>query len=174
MKQNSSNNLQQRMINVRLLDRIEQINWFAQCGSPLNLELLISHRQVFDLETAIKECSSGDWEDTTLDARNALTAYLFVHHRPDYNSWNQLAMDARDFIQNSVVQRVEKTFNGEFSQNCLSAVKWDIHSAIMEDVYAYLDHPSYFFRQLLYVYEAGHFPCGWTGGEYPNGTLLIY
>jgi hypothetical protein len=34
-------------------------------------------------------------------------------------------------------------------------------------------HRVFFFLELLGVYEAGHFPCGWRG-EWPLGSLVVF
>jgi hypothetical protein len=112
--------------------------------------------------------------NATLEARNLLTEYLFLHHRAEYNAWNTLAISAREFIQENVVPRNENVFADSLPKDCLGSVQWDIHSAIMEDTYAFLNHPFVFFSQLLQIYEAGHLPCGWVDGKYPKGVLLIY
>jgi hypothetical protein len=44
---------------------------------------------------------------------------------------------------------------------------------MMENAYMTSKHGSYFFLELLTVYEAGHFPCGWRG-EWPSGSLVLY
>ena len=43
----------------------------------------------------------------------------------------------------------------------------------MEEMYADSGYDGYFFNELLLVYEAGHFPCGWQG-DWPAGRLLVY
>ncbi len=162
------------IVSLPLLARIEKMDCFAHCGEPLSLNLDVAYRYVSDLKTAIKECASHDWENATLDARNILTAYLSTYHPQEDRYWNSLAINARQFIQEKVAPRLETAFDGSLPKTCLNSIQWDIHSAIMEDAYSFLGHPFTFFAQLLQIYEAGHFPCGWTGGEYPNGKLLIY
>jgi hypothetical protein len=52
-------------------------------------------------------------------------------------------------------------------------VQWDILGAVMENSYLRSGHSAFFFLELLTVYEAWHFPCGWKG-EWPKGKLLVY
>lgn len=161
-------------VNSSLLTRIEQINWFSTCGIVFNANIDLQYTQVEGVKAAFKHCSSHDWENATLDARNILTAYLSAYHPLEDRCWNSLAINARNFIREKVVPRIEIAFDGTLPKKCTNVIEWDIHSAIMEDAYAFLNHPSIFFSQLLQIYEAGHLPCGWVGGEYPNGKLLIY
>ena len=44
---------------------------------------------------------------------------------------------------------------------------------VMENSYLNGGHKVFFFLELLTVYEAGHFPCGWEG-EWPKGRLVVY
>ena len=55
----------------------------------------------------------------------------------------------------------------------LHSVQWDILGAMMENSYLGSGHRAFFFLELLTIYEARHFPCGWRG-EWPQGTLLVY
>jgi hypothetical protein len=43
----------------------------------------------------------------------------------------------------------------------------------MENAYLGSGHSCFFFLELLTVYEAGHFPCGWVG-DWPRGKLVVY
>ena len=43
----------------------------------------------------------------------------------------------------------------------------------MENSYLSSGHRCFFFLELLMVYEAGHFPCGWRG-DWPDGKLIVY
>jgi hypothetical protein len=52
-------------------------------------------------------------------------------------------------------------------------VQWDLLHLCMEAEYADV-YPPGFFASHAYWYIKGHFPCGWRGGEFPNGTLIIY
>ena len=53
------------------------------------------------------------------------------------------------------------------------STRWDVLSALMENAYLESGHRCFFFLELLSVYEAGHFPCGWLG-EWPEGKLIVY
>jgi len=44
--------------------------------------------------------------------------------------------------------------------------------ALMGNSYLDTHHPAHFFLELLWVYEAGHFPCGWLG-DWPSGKLIV-
>jgi hypothetical protein len=43
----------------------------------------------------------------------------------------------------------------------------------MENAYLDCNHNSFFFLELLTVYEAGHLPCG-RRGRWPEGKLVVF
>jgi len=53
------------------------------------------------------------------------------------------------------------------------SAEWNILAALMENSYLESGHQCFFFLELLWVYEAGHFPCGWRG-KWPQGKLVVY
>ena len=53
------------------------------------------------------------------------------------------------------------------------AVSWDVLAAVMEHAYRDCSGRPTLFLQLLQVYRAGHFPCGWSG-DWPDGMLLVW
>ncbi|HKD26343.1 MAG TPA: hypothetical protein VKC66_10620 [Xanthobacteraceae bacterium] len=55
----------------------------------------------------------------------------------------------------------------------MDSTTWDVLGALMENSYLSSRHQAYFFLELLWVYEAGHFPCGWLG-DWPDGKLVVY
>lgn len=56
----------------------------------------------------------------------------------------------------------------------LHSTRMNLLNAIREDYYGDIALPHHFFTELLMVYEAGHLPCGWENGEWPEGRLLVY
>lgn len=54
----------------------------------------------------------------------------------------------------------------------IPSVQWDLLGALMENSFKGSGHAAFFFLELLTVYEAGHFPCGWRG-NWPQGELLV-
>ena len=50
------------------------------------------------------------------------------------------------------------------------AVAYDVAAAAVEIA---TDSKITFFRDLIYWYSLGHFPCGWQG-EHPEGKLIVF
>lgn len=146
-----------------------------RCGEPPGITLDMATRTIHSWESAREHVQSLEWENTTLEAGNALTSFLHDRHMNQYLEWNRLARQAREFFADSVLPQVT-LFQSQygFDERFVRAVCWDILSALMEDAYRVCRPPVNFFRQLLTVYEAGHLPCGWDNGIWPSGELLIF
>ncbi|WP_245191422.1 hypothetical protein [Kosakonia oryzendophytica] len=150
------------------VDRLLKINWFINLGKPT---VLYHATQLTDENAFIKEIASGDWEDTTLEARNEITGHLAKKHSNDYQEWNTLAREAQGIIDTEITPLVT---NNEVVQHViLDNIKWDLINYLMEDAYKKHLKGSLFFESLINIYEHGHIPCGWNG-KWPVGKLIIY
>lgn len=161
-------------IDQDILNRIKQINWFTNCGQTLQKEIQIRYINVDNWKEAEQNYQDSNWENTTLAARNELTVFLHNKYRDQYSKWNSLVKEARMFIEEEVIPKVEiYSEKNELDKVFIDCVKWDILNAIMESTYSKCNHGPAFFLELLNVYESGNFPCGWEG-KWPKGSLIIY
>lgn len=158
-----------------ILERLRAIDWFAHCGQPLSIALSMPFISVSSWREAMLHCMDDYWEGVTLEASNQLTQWLHHYDRENYQQWNLLVdgfkMTAIDPLasENWEPVRANEGLGIEF----IHSVKWDVLGALMENAYLQSGHRCFFFLELLLVYEAGHFPCGWTG-KWPKGKLVIY
>ncbi|MFD0588391.1 hypothetical protein ACFQZE_10295 [Paenibacillus sp. GCM10027627] len=160
-------------INKPTLERIEKIPWFVNCGKPLDIQINLPVKYVGSWVEAKKKYNLLIWENTSLEARNELTDYLQEKAYKQFDCWNDLMKEIRPFIEIHVephLQEPKERFN--LDKGFIDNVKWDIANAIMEDTYSRF-YKKKFFLDLLSIYEAGSFPCGWEG-KWPKGTLLVY
>jgi hypothetical protein len=161
-------------IDKEILDRINKINWFENCGKSLKIELSIDIVYINSWEEAKEHYHDENWESATLEARNELTSFLQKNYRSQYVLWNKLVKEAKEFLDKQVVPKIElQREKNDLDQLFLECVKWDILNAIMEHTYLKSSDGPVFFLELLKVYESGNFPCGWKG-KWPKGTLLVY
>lgn len=154
---------------------LHNIAWFSACGQPFAVPLPFSAEQVSSWEQAITLCSSQAWEDVTLDARNRLTEFLHSRHRDEYQRWNGIAVSAKELVISSLCDTSWRPFaeSRSFPKSFLDSASWDVLGAVMEHEYRNCKGRPDFFLQLLQVYRAGHFPCGWSG-RWPGGRLLVW
>jgi hypothetical protein len=153
---------------------MEFVKWFSQCGQPLTLNMPFPVTQVGDWTEAIEQCSDQRWEETTLEARNRLTAFLFTHHRDAYSAWNTITDTVKERVITPLVDRVWQPFaeRHRLGKAFVDCVSWDVLAGMMEHEYRCCSGRPMFFLHLLQVYRAGHFPCGWSG-EWPAGKLIV-
>ena len=155
-----------------IFNRLKQIEWFSKCGEPHQESLSFEIVWINDWPTATKLFCDPEWENTTLEARNALTVFLSKKHSREYQEWNKITKHAKEKLESTVFEKarqfqIEKGLNKTF----LDCVKWDVLGIVMEHSYKVFRPPT-FFEKLLTVYENGRFPCGWQG-EWPNGRLFV-
>lgn len=162
-------------LNPEIFERIQAIDWCVHCGEPLNFALRLEMVRAASWKDALKSRRKQAWDFAMLEARNELTMHLAFRHKQLYNGvWNPLVLEAKEFIGREVLPKITSIEQSMTPPAELKAdVEWNLMAVFMEDAYREYDPPHDFFHQLLRVYEAGHLPCGWTGGEWPVGSLVV-
>jgi hypothetical protein len=154
---------------------LESINWLACCGEPLHLSLPFPTASVSSWSEAMRCCSAPSWEDVALEAQNRLTLHLHIRRLDDYRRWNAIVQSAKERVVLPLAERVWSPLAERlgFEKVLVDCISWDVLGAIMEHEYNQPSGLPRFFLDILQVYRAGHFPCGWTG-HWPRGTLLVW
>ena len=161
------------IIEKEIIDRICRINWFSNCGNSSDINTQLTIVEEVNWEKATKHSQGTYWEEITLEASNQLTEFLAVHSPAKYKEWNKVVREVKEIIGRSAVPKITEYINQQgLSYTILDNAKWDIIGAIMEHTYR-MEKEPFFFLELLKVYEAGNFPCGWRG-SWPNGKLIVY
>jgi hypothetical protein len=151
------------------------IDWFARCGEQRNFDLTMEVERVNNWAEAMQELQSPAWDDAILEARNQLTLSLDRYNRERFEQWNEIVRPFKDKITAPLTDNVWEPFRKRHGLDVklVSCTRWNILSALMENAYFDCNHGSFFFLELLTVYEAGHLACGWHG-QWPLGKLVIY
>ena len=154
--------------------RIEAIRWFSKCGQPLALDLTMEVESARSWSTAIQACQSNAWENVELEAQNQLHVWLHRNHRERYQVWNDIVDRHKTEVIAPLIKEKIIPFQLKHGLDVVlvHATSWDVLGALMENSYLDTHHPAHFFLELLWVYEAGHFPCGWLG-DWPSGKLIV-
>jgi hypothetical protein len=155
--------------------RIKAINWFANCGKPISLDLSMGTQQVNTWQQAVSHCKEPAWGDVTLEAQNQLTLWLHLNARDRYRKWNEIVCSHKESTVTPLSEKVLTPFQTQQGLDAavVQCATWDMLGALMENTYMNCGHSAFFFLELLLVYEAGHFPCGWLG-DWPHGKLIVY
>jgi hypothetical protein len=84
-------------LDAEIFDKLRAISWFSKCAETPNTDLGFNDVEwIQNWSIAVKSFTSLNWENTTLEARNALTLHLSKRHQNDYQDWNKLTVQARE------------------------------------------------------------------------------
>lgn len=164
-----------KFVETDVAGRVKAIDWFAQCGESLSLDLSMETQQVKSWPQAVSSCKKTVWENAELEAQNQLTLWLHLNDKAHYQKWNDYVRSHKKAVVTPLTERKIVPFQEEHGLDIavVHSVQWDILGALMENTYMSSGHSAFFFLELLMVYEAGHFPCGWQG-DWPQGKLIVY
>jgi hypothetical protein len=164
-----------KMAETDVVARLKAIDWFGRCGAPAGFDVTMKVKRVRSWPQAMKSCKTRTWENVELEARNQLTMALHKLDRERYQDWNEITDKFKKGVVAALTAKVWEPFQKEqgLDVSLVHCLQWDILAGVMENAYMTSKHGSYFFLELLTVYKAGHFPCGWRG-EWPQGSLVIY
>lgn len=158
-----------------LASRLRAIDWFSNCGKPMNLDLTMRIEPVYSWSEAERGCKDANWDNIRLEMQGQLTVWLHTYSLETYRRWNDIVRRHKSDIANPLFENVWKPNMENLGLDIKAA--WspyrDILGALMENSYLPDGHRCFFFLELMMVYEAGHFPCGWNG-EFPAGKLIVY
>src|SRR5512145_1620469 len=155
--------------------RLRAIDWFSRCGQPLALDLSMEIDRVLTWREATERCTDEVWENVELEAQNQLTLWLSRHDRENFRRRNERVDRHKIAVIDPLAERAWGPYQRrrDLDPAIMHSVRWDVLGALMENSYLGSGHRCFFFLELLRVYEAGHFPCGWRG-DWPVGKLVVY
>jgi hypothetical protein len=155
--------------------KLRDIHWFSHVGEPLSCDLSMEVQQLGSWPEAVESCADGVWENTELEAQNQLTEWLHHHDPGNYQNWNRLVAEHKSAVLNRLAENVWIPYQQSHGLDpvVVQCIQWDVLGALMENSYLASKHACFFFLELVSVYEAGLFPCGWRG-EWPQGRLVVY
>jgi hypothetical protein len=157
------------------LTEIRAIEWFSRCGRDISVDIPIALSRVESWEEAGRINAAPWWEDAMLEARNRLTEFLHATNLVRYQRWNEIARTAKASCVLPLTAEVWRPLslaNG-LSPMLEQSVQWNVLGAIMEHEYRDVPGRPIFFTHMLSLFRAGHFPCGWTDAEFPEGKLCV-
>ncbi len=162
-------------IDHAFFDTVREIPWFSRCGNPPTFDIPLPTQPLPGWNEAVASMCSTHWENTTLDARNALSVFLHKNFNRKFQLWNEIAEVAKRCCVEPLSAGVWRQFaqSHDLEDAFVHAVQGDVLAAIMEHEYRDCPGAPRFFLHLLDVYRRGHIPCGWAG-TWPTGKLLVY
>lgn len=151
-----------------MIERCHRIDFWTNVGKPYRhgFPRVRSWEEALDVERKF------NWSNVKLRAANDIRNVLRTTSRDEYRRWNAIVDLARPKVE-AIADPAAKVIDEEELQTRLrDMVRWDLLHALVEHEYRTLG-VAFFYRNLVEVYEAGHFPCSWEG-EFPDGRLVVY
>jgi hypothetical protein len=153
------------------LKELEKASWFSRVGikkDSTTALVLASWRE------AIEHCGSFEWEELCLEAMNQYCERLAERSAERWNHWNEIVAAVKKFTVPLVNRKIEAVVREHDLPEIFGfQVQFDITALCMEGEYSDV-YPPGFFADNGYWYVNGHFPCGWSGGVFPKGRLVVY
>ena len=149
---------------------LRQADWFTRVGIVDTRD----HVVLSSWREAVDSCSSTAWSNLLLEASNRYREQLAARSKERFQNWNQLVRELKKLTVPLVREKVGPVSDKynlpvEFENTVL----WAVLGVCMEAEYADV-YPPGFYASMAYWYVNGHFPCGWSDGEFPEGRLVIY
>lgn len=162
-------------VSEELLNQLENIQWFVNCGSREELDLSCSLQYVNGWEKAEEYDDKEEWEEVISESREKLVSFVISklgYSVREFNSTVALVRESHQY--KSAVSELydvieEKSIKEEFGDT----LGWLLLNAGVESAFADYKGCPKFFSEVLLVIKNGHCPCGWEG-RWPKGTLYIY
>lgn len=159
---------------VGLEAQLRVMPWFEACGeafAPAG-DVGFDIEQVTSWRVAMARCSEDGWEHAIAEAQASVTVHLSERCPAEYVRWNDVSRAAKEVVRRDLRPVLDRTASKHDLPSAFrECVEWDVLHAVMEMSFA-VHRPPDFFRRLMTIYAAGHWPCGWKG-RWPTGSLIV-
>ena len=163
-------------VSPELRSKLESISWFAHAGEPEDRRLSGLDPAYLDRKGMLLSHGSLKWQRALNQAGNRMSEYLYKEHHGRYlGEWNAVALAAGAYFDALLLDAFfgfRETF--ELSQAFIVWNRAAVIDIVIADHYRDLGVDAAFPDMVLASYEAGRYPCGWAGGEWPEGRLLVW
>jgi hypothetical protein len=160
-----------RPITFTALEDLGNASWFSRVGIKADSTTAIV---LTSWPEAIEHCGSFEWEELCDEAMNQYCERLVERSVERWNHWNEIVDEVKKYTIPLVNRKIEAVVREHNLPEIFGVqVHADITSLCMECEYADV-YPPGFFASNGYWYVNGHFPCGWSGGVFPKGKLVVY
>ena len=164
------------VIDESCIDKVLGIQWFRHCGEPVTDINGVRVEAVGSWGESLTLWNGDQLDSLQGEQRSRLQFHLFNHHRKHHALWNEMIDSVnKRLASGDVREALSPLLDHGFNELHLDVVMSQVQLTIMESSYAFMGcRVPHFFRTFLSVYSAGHLPCGWAGGEFPQGRLIAY
>lgn len=172
-------------ITLDFIEKLKEVHFF--CDRNENSLHPESFSRLTSKDLALKHAVSNDWFNLRLMVFNRMNRLCFQRAPDLRKKWNSL-VDEITFVVNPIIDKgflkLESTVGNH--KNLRESLSVDILDMCLESERSKFVPPMLALPRLFPCYQAGFFPCGWTGAnvdEYwagvsddplPKGKILYY
>src|SRR5262245_50479375 len=110
---------------VATLTQIFSKQLFRNVGNYNSIKCI----KVNNWDEALHSCTTIEWRNLTLEARNQISGGLFPQYQHILNQWNDRADEHEDFIAGPLERQFENIdLSPEQKKTLFSRTRWDLHS----------------------------------------------
>jgi hypothetical protein len=157
-------------------NRLGNISWFAHCGESPQVILADYDLYYFDRGQMIRSHASLKWIRALNQAGNRISDEVVRKHYDRVSGeWNRVAELAGTYFDKVFLDMFEgfrETFG--VSEGFVIWNRVAIIEIIILDHYRHFELDTKFPETVLACYEAGRYPCGWDGDEWPDGRMCVW
>jgi hypothetical protein len=177
-----------REITETILREMSQWPLFEAIGHSISLGQTDYDIGAKNWRNALRLCQKIQWASLQLQVRNRI--FQKIHEKNYYRrmEWNSIVGEINPRIDEIVkatvinMDRIDEKGRDVITES----MSWDLMMICMEVEYSDVIAPFFFVPKLKFVYQGGHFPCGWSGKKIsekwaslsdkplPPGKILIY
>lgn len=163
-------------LDINLIERLNNINWFVNCGTTVQESMGLQAKSLSD---AKKSILMNRWQNIILDYREDTSSKLTIRSIKglgnEVQDWNKLNHEFKEKhlpqLQEIWEEKLAELGIGE--PEVVAIVRFSILAIVVLDAYKEIIPVAVFFYELLEIYEAGYLPCGWKGKK-AEGQFVIY
>ncbi|WP_157469588.1 hypothetical protein [Gemmata sp. SH-PL17] len=117
-----------------------------------------------------------DWETLKHDQFNEIIFKLSSANQREARHWSDLLRKKKQLVDEHLSEPISARILGAgLNHLFIDTIKFDVYMAGMELTFAKSGCNLHrFYRSIFAVYSIGHWPCGWDGGKYPDGFLVLF
>ncbi|WP_162669985.1 hypothetical protein [Gemmata massiliana] len=149
--------------------------WLRHCGESITLDVEYDSAQVSSWAEAAG-AYTADWENLKHEQFNDTIFKLSSRNQREISHWSGLLRKVKQLVDEHLSEPVSTRILGTgLNHLFIDTIKFDVYMAGMEFTFANSGCNLHrFYRSIFSVYSTGHWPCGWDGGKYPNGFLVLF
>ncbi len=161
-----------------LAEHLWTLPWYENMGKK---ESIISNPpfefvRCKSFEEACTSAMSQPWLTIRMNDRQTIQSMMINHselyfRQSGINFSFEIAEVAKAIYEQKILPKFTHL---NLSKWLLLSMMGDINGILNERENDWLGKTGYFTENILFWHEQGVYPCGWTGGEYPNGKMIIY